>query len=261
MTTREEAWPPGTPCWVDYSATDVDAAIDFYGSLFGWEAERSGEEFGGYVTARLGGRDAAGIGPKQGPPDAPPGWTTYFATTDVDESLAKVREAGGQVLAEAMDIADMGRMGVAMDPQGAVHGFWQAGTMLGCAVVDEPGGFTWCDGMVLDAGAAREFYTGVLGWTYEEMPGAGHDYKTFMVDGRVVGGLGNRMAEEAPPYWLVYFGVQDADDTIQAVSARGGSTAFGPMDTPFGRMAVLLDPWGAPFAIMGATSEEAAAQA
>ena len=36
MPTRDTPWPAGTPCWLDYGAKDVDAAKEFYGSLFGW---------------------------------------------------------------------------------------------------------------------------------------------------------------------------------------------------------------------------------
>ena len=39
MPTRNTPWPPGTPCWIDYGASEIDAAKDFYGRLFGWEFE------------------------------------------------------------------------------------------------------------------------------------------------------------------------------------------------------------------------------
>jgi uncharacterized protein len=29
----------GVPCWVDASEPDPEAAVDFYGGLFGWEFE------------------------------------------------------------------------------------------------------------------------------------------------------------------------------------------------------------------------------
>ena len=33
-------YAPGTPCWVDVTSPDLDRTTDFYGGLFGWQAER-----------------------------------------------------------------------------------------------------------------------------------------------------------------------------------------------------------------------------
>jgi len=61
------SYSPGTPCWVDTLQREPLAALDFYGPLFGWEFSEPGP--GGYVVARLDGRDVAGIGalPAEGP--------------------------------------------------------------------------------------------------------------------------------------------------------------------------------------------------
>lgn len=251
MTTREKTWAPGTPCWVDYGADDLDAAVTFYSEVFGWSMQSSGAEFGGYTTAQVDGHDAAGIGPKQGPPEAPAMWTTYLATDDADATTASIRAGGGQVLAEPMQIGDMGRIAVAMDPQGAIFGLWEAGTMIGADIVDEPGTLTWTDAMVGDPETDRTFYSSVFSWSYAEMPGAPSDYRTITVGERSVGGIGPAMHEGMPPSWLTYFSVADADETAARVTSRGGRLIGDPFDTPFGRMALLADPWGAVFAVMG----------
>ena len=43
MPTRESA-PFGAPCWIDLFSSDPDRAEEFYGRLFGWIAEHTGEE-------------------------------------------------------------------------------------------------------------------------------------------------------------------------------------------------------------------------
>ena len=53
------------------------------------------------------------------PPGTPPFWLVYFATDDLDGTLAKVGELGGNVLMGNTDIG-MGHIGVVQDPQGAV---------------------------------------------------------------------------------------------------------------------------------------------
>jgi predicted enzyme related to lactoylglutathione lyase len=37
MMLDRDGYPPGVPCWIDTSQPDPAAAIEFYGSLFGWE--------------------------------------------------------------------------------------------------------------------------------------------------------------------------------------------------------------------------------
>lgn len=42
---------------------------------------------------------------------------------------------------------------------------------------------------------------------------------------------------------------------LAAAAERGGTVLGGPVDTPYGRMAMITDPQGATFAIMGVVSE------
>ncbi|WP_380165549.1 VOC family protein [Jannaschia sp. R86511] len=254
MSTRSEPWPAGTPCWVDYGAGDVDAAVSFYREVLGWTPQTAGPEFGGYVMCQVRGHDAAGIGPGT-TPGVPPAWVTYLATTDADATAAAVTEAGGMVLAEPFEVMGLGRMAVVADPQGAVFGLWQALGHIGSSVVNEPGALTWNEAALPDPAAGRRFYGQVFGYRYDHVAGAGEDYVTFSTDGeRALGGLGGPPAEGVPPHWLTYFAVADTDTTVAAARQRGASVEAGPFDTEFGRMATLTDPWGATFAVMGGGS-------
>lgn len=107
MPTRDTAWPAGTPCWIDYGAADLAAAKAFYSELLGWTYTGGEEEYGGYLTAQVGGHPAAGLAPQMGPDD-PPKWTTYFATDDADATAARITEAGGTVLVAPMDVGPWG---------------------------------------------------------------------------------------------------------------------------------------------------------
>ena len=80
----------------------------------------------------------AGIGPKQGPPGMPPAWTTYLASDDLDDTVSKIKAAGGQTIMEPMDVMDVGRMAVAADPGGAFFGVWQARGTPGSAWPTSP---------------------------------------------------------------------------------------------------------------------------
>lgn len=247
MPTRDTPWPAGTPCWVDIGVPDVAAARDFYSALFGWDYEGGSPEFGGYLTVTSHGRAAAGMGP-QTDPDDPPRWTTYLATDDVAAGLERVTAAGGRVVVPAMQVGPMGTMGLAADPQGAVFGLWQSGLNTGVQVSGEPGALVWNEAAVADPAAAREFYSAVFGYRWQELPDAG-DYQLFTLDERPLGGLGG-LTEGAPAGWSACFGVADTDTAVATVQQRGGSVVMPPEDTPYGRFAVVVDPWGAAFSVM-----------
>src|SRR5918994_1519950 len=180
MPTRNTPWPHGTPCWIDYGASEIDAAKDFYGRLFGWEFEGGDPEYGGYLNATRNGEYAAGLGPLMNPGDSP-GWTTYFATDDAAATAARIREAGGTVVVEPMEVGPMGTMVIALDPLGHPFGLWQSGTHTGVQRFNEPGSLVWNEGAVDDTESARRFYSAVFGFEWDPMEMDGMDYATFRI--------------------------------------------------------------------------------
>jgi predicted enzyme related to lactoylglutathione lyase len=247
MPTRDTAWPHGTPCWIDYGAPDVAAAQSLYATVLGWTYEGGDPEYGGYLTCLRNGLQAAGMAPQQDPAD-PPRWTTYFATDDADATAARIREAGGTVLVEPMDVGPMGRMAIALDPQGNPFGLWQAGQHTGVRIYNQPGAVVWNEAAVDDPGAAREFYGAVFGFRFDEVPDAG-GYTTFATGDRPLGGLGASQPA-LPKGWSACFSVASTDEAVADVEAAGGKVLMAAEDTPFGRFAVVEDPWGAAFEVM-----------
>jgi hypothetical protein len=259
-------YTPGTPSWVDLGTPDIDATADFYGGIFGWDlpASENPEETGGYRMAMLGGQPVAGAMPlmEEG---QPPAWTTYVAVADADETAAKVREAGGQVVAEPMDVMDLGRMALFSDPTGAFFGVWQARSFKGAGVKGDPGAVGWNELNTRDPERAKEFYSAVFGWEPRpfEAPD-GPPYWTVHVGGdeNGVGGIMDMRSlvpDEVPPHWLTYFTVEDVDGTAAKANELGGSVALEPEDIEgVGRFAVLQDPAGATFAILRPNPREEA---
>jgi hypothetical protein len=108
---------PGALSWNELATPDVEAATKFYTDLFGWGTDSM--DMGGqpYVIVKVDGHGNGGI---QGrvPPNAPPHWLVYFGTDDLEGSLAKASELGGNVVMPAMEIGEGNRIGVIQDPQG-----------------------------------------------------------------------------------------------------------------------------------------------
>ena len=76
--------PTGTPCWVDVSVPDVEAAKTFYAGLLGWDCRTDPRpEAGGYTMCFVDGVVAAAITPMWSE-HAKPGWSIYFASDDAD---------------------------------------------------------------------------------------------------------------------------------------------------------------------------------
>ena len=246
MPTHNAPWPTGTPCWIDYGASDVDAAKDFYGRLFGWEFVDPNPEYGGYLLATRNGESAAGLSPLMGEGDSP-AWTTYFAADDVEATGERIREAGGTIVVEPMRVEPLGSMVIAMDPQGNCFALWQAGQHPGIGIYNEPGALIWNEAAVDDPASAREFYSAVFDYRFDQAPGA-EGYTTFATDGGPLGDLGG-LQPGSPKGWTVCFGVASVDDTVARVEAAGGKATMASKATPYG-IALLEDPWGAAFAVM-----------
>ncbi len=255
MSTRDEPWPQGTPSWVDLSSPDPAASNAFYSTLFGWEIQDTGEEMGHYGMCLLGGRPVAGIGPQMGGGDAPPAWLTYLAVDDVEKTAEAIASNGGTVVAPPMDVGAAGRMAVAQDPAGAFFGIWQAGETIGYERFNEPNSVVWNEAMSRDPERTKPFYAAVFGYEFEPVEGSPYWMLKDASHHETVGGIGAMDAgvpAEVPAHWMTYFLVDDTDASAAKARGAGATVAQEPVDTPFGRMAVVVDPLGAMFSIMTA---------
>jgi uncharacterized protein len=254
--SERTSYEPGTPSWVELGGIpDIEKAADFYGDLFGWDVPEpeNAEQTGGYRVALLRGKSVAGMMPlmQEG---QPPAWTTYVSVENADATAAKVGEAGGAVLAEPMDVMDLGRMAVFTDPTGAVIGVWQPGAFIGAEVVNESNAVVWNELNTRDPGAAKSFYGAVCGWGFEERQFENGLYTSLKLGDDTVGGMidiTDRAPDEVPAHWLVYFAVDDVDATVAKANDSGGGVALAPFDiAEVGRIAIVKDPFGAVFAVM-----------
>jgi predicted enzyme related to lactoylglutathione lyase len=113
----------GALSWNELGTPDLDASAAFYGELLGWTTTpMEGADPPYLVIQNADGRSNGGIRPPA-PPGTPPFWLVYFATDDIDASLATVAELGGTALVGATDIG-IAKIAVVQDPQGAVFAFY-----------------------------------------------------------------------------------------------------------------------------------------
>lgn len=118
-----------------------------------------------------------------------------------------------------------------------------------------PGTFCWIELATTNAGVAKKFYTGLFGWTYNDIP-AGDDmvYSMAQLKNLDAGALcqidEDMKAQGVVPHWLSYVSVTSSDETAKKAKTLGATVVKEPFDVfDVGRMAVLQDPARAFFAI------------
>ncbi|RKH65637.1 VOC family protein [Corallococcus interemptor] len=243
----------GTVSWVDLMAWDLPKAQDFYGALFGWTFQEGSKENGHYTMAFKGAHPVAALMPRPSDAPFPPIWNTYFAVESVDRSVARLKELGGKVMMEPMDVMDAGRMAFCTDNTGAPFGFWQPNQFHGSGLVNEPGAMAWFEGKTHDGAKAVAFYKDLFGMTADKMPDDRMQYWVLKKDGSEAAGvmqLDDKTSANVPAHWMITFSVANTDEAATTVSAKGGKVIMQPFDSPYGRIAIVADPGGAAFGII-----------
>ncbi|MFE1313803.1 VOC family protein [Streptomyces sp. NPDC058755] len=251
--------PEGTPCWADAMFTDVEGAKSFYGEVLGWTFGEAASEHGNYTQAYANGKAVAAVVPPVPGQEGQSQWCLYFASPDAAATAARIRDNGGEVLMEPMQVGDFGTMCLALEPSGAVFGVWQAGAHEGFEATAVPGAYTWAEVFTRDPDKTDTFLTAVFPYAAKQLEDDGVDFRVFNLgDDTVLGRM--RMTDEFPPevpsYINVYFGVDDCDAAVARATKLGGIVRFGPMGSPFGRFAALSDPQGANFSVIDTTTTE-----
>jgi predicted enzyme related to lactoylglutathione lyase len=109
---------------------------------------------------------------------------------------------------------------------------------------------SWIDTEQPDVEAAVGFYSGLFGWTFEDVmpPGSPGRYLIAKLDGQDVGGMAGTQRDAA--VWNTYVAVEDADAAVQHLVAAGATVLSAPADAgEGGRSAALTDPEGVEFRI------------
>lgn len=117
-----EGATPGHAVWNELTSPDPQAALAFYGALFGWRQEGSMPmgELGEYRFLYAG---STCLGAVMGRvPKGRDGWQFYFMTDDIDAAVARLRSSGGSVIQGPDQIPGGSYAVVAEDPSGSRFG-------------------------------------------------------------------------------------------------------------------------------------------
>jgi predicted enzyme related to lactoylglutathione lyase len=132
--------------------------------------------------------------------------------------------------------------------------------------MDPYGAFSWHElATTIAPSAAFGFYAALFDWDLvaEHDMGPMGKYVVFGRNGRQLGGMFDKGAQGKPgaAYWLGYVSVTDLEGAVERAKSARGSVLMGPMDVPGGdRIAQLMDPYGAFFALHKAAAQGAATE-
>lgn len=135
-------------------------------------------KYGAYALAKIGGKDVAGMGPKQ-MAEAPTSWSVCVATAEVADTVKEAEAAGGKVIVAPMEGGDQGTMAFIADPSGAAIGESQLKKTTGAQSMVKANTF----------GCAELNSKKVFGWGEKKSEMAeGMDYTEFLAGGQSIAG-------------------------------------------------------------------------
>jgi predicted enzyme related to lactoylglutathione lyase len=189
-----------------------------------------------------------------------PMWLGYINVADVDETMARIEQAGGRTWMAAMDIPNVGRVALVSDPQGAP--FY---VMKPIPPANDPNARSdvfspdaeqrvgWNELSSSDPAGARRFYSEQFGWESNDFMPMGEmgEYRFLDHHGQRLGALCSTMSG-SPSQWRYYFRVPSISAAKIVVEQKGGTVAIGPHQVPSDDWIIIgTDPQGASFALVG----------
>jgi predicted enzyme related to lactoylglutathione lyase len=231
--------PTGTPVpgiqhgdigYVSVWAPDAERAAAFYGHVLGWTYDP--------VSHQVTNTDLpTGIHASAGPPTL----FCWYAVSDLAAARAAITEAGG-VPGEARQ-SEHGTILDATDSQGTAFAVFEpaAGRKRPELNGSGPGELSYVTYEVADSAAFRDFYGGVLQWTFE--PGRIADGWQVQAAHPMSGAAGGSPRPSTVPMWTV----ADIDAAVARVPEAGGTVLQEPARQPSGLSAECTDDQGGRF--------------
>ena len=225
---------------IEFHVKDARKAVEWYGKVFGWEANYNEDMKYGLFKAgdgRLNGglADNANLS----------GTVPYIGTDDIPGMLDRVKAAAGTVIMPETPIPGYGAFGIFSDPDGNTLAFYKGNGAEEPEKSDLPHPIVHVEVQCKDMNKAARWYGDLLGWEMTAFPEM--SYTAFQTGQKGIGG-GINPDENAEPGALVYVEARDRsdlDDMLAKTKANGGSVVSEPFETPgVAIFAFVADPDG-----------------
>lgn len=243
--------PSGRFVWFDYVSTEAEKAQSFFGELFQWKTKDAPMPGGKSYTMIAIGDET--IGGYTQPPPANTHWLAYLQVADARRAAAAVSSLGGTVTKPPFAVGDFATMALAADPLGAAFALWQPNQAQDSGdyrALD--GAWTWNELYSDDPDRSVAFYKAIGGFEVETtMAGGGpgpERYDILKSEGKRRAGV--MRLPGLPPHWMPYVKVANTDATVEKAKKLGAEVKNVETIPGVGRLAVFIDPLGAPLGVL-----------
>ena len=239
--------------WYEFLSTDVEASMAYYTEVMGWKTMPFEESDKPYTMFCVGDQPIGGVSelPEEvKAQNIPSHWMASVMVDDVDKTVSRAKELGGQIHLPAFDIKNVGRYSVIGDKEGAALGLFKPQNEMTLLPKNTQGVVGWKELNTTDNVSAMTFYQELFGWHKTEAMDMGEmgKYEMFGLKGveGSLGGMSNAAKKmNFPPSWVYYVNVSDIDAAAKRATSKGGTIHMGPMEVPGGAKIVMcMDPQG-----------------
>ncbi len=119
------------------------------------------------------------------------------------------------------------------------------------------GRFVWRELMTPDVAKSKAFYGELFNWKIDDVDMGDFKYPMIKSGDRHQAGMMPIQDPGTPPHWRAFLSVNDVDEAAKTAQAKGGKLLHGPVTMGPGRVAMMLDPSGAPISLWHSTDGDA----
>ncbi|MEH0157229.1 VOC family protein [Limibacter armeniacum] len=242
----------GRIVWRDLVTPDAEAARKFYQNLFGWTYTEVPNGKSTYTVIHHNNIPIGGIFqmPDNMANNATGEWVVSISVPDVKATVNEIGMQGAQVVLKTIDVGGRGTSAVMRDAQGAVVGLVHSAS--GDPKVEEPvaNNWLWTELWSNDTNASIDDYKKLLQYEVEKLSSDGKDYWLLSKGQYKCGAIIQNPVDGARSHWVSYVKVMDVKAIVETAKKSGGTILMEPtQEVRSGKVAVIIDPGGAPLAI------------
>jgi predicted enzyme related to lactoylglutathione lyase len=247
---------PGKVVWADLVTPNLAGAEAFYAGLFGWTFRDLHLGEIDYAVASVNGRVIAGLAEVKiaAGEQKQSHWLSFMAVRDADATLRHALLDGATVVRKPVSYAGRGRQAVFAGPDGAVFGVIAATPSDPADVLAKPGEWIWSSLLTPEPDNAVKFYQSLFGYDVFDLPSDdGLQHVVLSSQDFARAGINSlpKDAKHRRAHWLNFVRVTDTTEAAAKAVSLGGRVLVEPrLDRHGGRIALLADPYGAPFGVM-----------
>jgi len=253
---------PGKWVWAELFTEDARAAVQFYGKTFGWSFQDFPSQRGpGCRLALADGEPVGGMLEREHAYHKERGsrWLGMISVADVKAAARYAADHGGKVVAPPRFLPGRGEVALLADPEGTPFGVIRSAAGDPPDYLAEDRQWVWIELWARDPKAMAQFYSGLAGYEIDPVERPDGSLGYFLASGGYTRcAIIPSPAPAFAPAWLPYLRVDDVKAAVAQAEQAGARVAVPPSaGIRAGRVALIVDPTGAPLGLAQLIEAEA----